>query len=65
MKRNKEKSISWSDQTIKEKSKERSKGQLGVIRSQLTWQQNQLGNQIIELETRIRNVRNINVDLKI
>ena len=27
MKRNKEKSISWSDQTIKEKSKERSKGQ--------------------------------------
>ena len=65
MKRNKEKSISWSDQTIKEKSKERSKGQLGIIRSQLTWQQNQLGNHIIEFETRIRNVRNINVDLKI
>lgn len=32
MKRNKEKSISWSDQTIKEKSKERSKGQFRVIR---------------------------------
>ena len=32
MKRNKEKSISWSDQTIKEKSKERSKGKLGVKR---------------------------------
>ena len=32
MKRNKEKSISWSDQTIKEKSKERSKGQFRVKR---------------------------------
>ena len=32
MKRNKEKSISWSDQTIKENSKERSKGQFRVKR---------------------------------
>ena len=56
MKRNKEKSISWSDQTIKENSKERSKGQFRVKRLYLETKSDKKSMEFrnkINLETRL------------